>query len=127
MLSGRIHDHPAIRYAGQRYYQKLLKSGVRIYEYQPRFLHLKTVLVDDWASLGSCNFDHWTLHWNLEANLNIIDSGMTCTVEESFRTDFAQSREWTLGDWLSLPLLHKFKVRLWGAISRRAMFWMGIH
>lgn len=127
LLCGEITDHPAVRYAGQRFYRRLLAAGVRIHEYQPRFLHLKTVLVDNWVSLGSANFDRWTLHWNLEANLNIIDSGMTCTVEESFRTDFAQSREWTLGDWLSLPLLHKFKVRLWGAISRRAMFWMGIH
>ena len=127
LLCGEITDHPAVRYAGQRFYRRLLAAGVRIHEYQPRFLHLKTVLVDDWVSLGSANFDRWTLHWNLEANLNIIDSGMTRAVEESFRTDFAESREWTLGDWLGLPLRHKFKVRLWGAISRRAMFWMGIH
>lgn len=127
LLCGEITDHPAVRYAGQRFYRRLLKAGVRIHEYQPRFLHLKTVLVDDWVSLGSANFDRWTLHWNLEANLNIIDRGMSHAVERSFSTDFAQSREWTLVDWLNLPRRHKLKVRLWGAISRRAMFWLGIH
>jgi len=126
LLCGEITDHPPVRYAGQRYYRRLLMAGVRIFEYQPRFLHLKTVLVDDWVSLGSANFDRWTLHWNLEANQNIIDSGMTRTVEESFATDFAESREWTLQDWRELSWAHRLKIRLWGGISRSAMVWLGI-
>lgn len=127
LLCGEITDHPAVRYAGQRYYRRLLTAGVRIYEYQPRFLHLKSVLVDDWVSLGSSNFDRWTLHWNLEANQNIIDSRLRATVEQSFSSDFAESREWTLAQWLQRPWLHRMKVRLWGAVSRTAMFWLGIH
>lgn len=126
LLSGRIHDHPAIRYAGQRYYQKLLKSGIRIYEYQPRFLHLKTVLVDDWASLGSCNFDHWTLHWNLEANLNLVDTGLNRAITQSFETDFEMSREWTREQWRTLPRLHRLKIFLWGSINRAIMLWFSI-
>ncbi|CEA06095.1 phospholipase D [Pseudomonas saudimassiliensis] len=118
LLCGEITDHPAVRYAGQRYYKRLLAAGVRIFEYQPRFLHLKTVLVDDWVSLGSSNFDHWTLHWNLEANQNIIDRGMTRAVEESFVADFAESREWTLDDWLALPWYHRLKISLWGVVNR---------
>ena len=118
LLCGEVTDHPAVRYAGQRYYKQLLGAGIRIFEYQPRFLHLKTVLVDDWVSLGSSNFDHWTLHWNLEANQNIIDSGMTRAVEESFVADFAESREWTLDAWQALPWYHRMKIRLWGTINR---------
>lgn len=126
LLCGEVTDHPWVRYAGQRYYRRLLAHGVRIHEYQPRFLHLKTVLIDDWVSLGSANFDRWTLHWNLEANQNIIDRDMTRTVEQSFQTDFAQSREWILSDWLALPWQHRMKIRLWGSISRATMFWLGI-
>ncbi|MFA5678949.1 MAG: phosphatidylserine/phosphatidylglycerophosphate/cardiolipin synthase family protein [Pseudomonas sp.] len=126
LLCGEVTDHPSVRYAGQRYYRRLLAAGVRIYEYQPRFLHLKTVLVDDWVSLGSSNFDRWTLHWNLEANQNIVDTRMAGTVEQSFATDFAESREWTLSDWLALPWRHRLKIRLWGNISRAAMFWLDI-
>ena len=73
LLTGRNTDHAPVRYAGRRYYPRLLKAGVRIFEYQPRFLHLKMVLVDDWVSLGSCNFDHWNLRWNLDANLEAFD------------------------------------------------------
>ena len=76
LLCGQQIDHPAVRYAGQRYYRTLLKAGVRIHEYQARALHLKTALVDNWISLGSCNFDHWTLHWNLEANQQVIDQAL---------------------------------------------------
>lgn len=118
LLCGEVTDHPAVRYAGQRYYKRLLGAGIRIFEYQPRFLHLKTVLVDDWVSLGSSNFDHWTLHWNLEANQNIIDSGMTRAVEESFAADFAESREWTLDGWQALPWYHRLKIRVWGTVNR---------
>ncbi len=118
LLCGEVTDHPAVRYAGQRYYKQLLVAGIRIFEYQPRFLHLKTVLVDDWVSLGSSNFDHWTLHWNLEANQNIIDRGMTRVVEESFVADFAESREWTLDAWQALPWYHRMKIRLWGTVNR---------
>lgn len=126
LLCGEVTDHPAVRYAGQRHYRRLLAAGVRIYEYQPRFLHLKTVLVDDWVSLGSANFDRWTLYWNLEANQNIIDRAMTRRVQESFTTDFAQSHEWTLPGWMALPWAHRLKIRLWGAISRAAMFRLSI-
>jgi len=96
---------------------RLLKAGVRIYEYQPRFLHLKTALVDDWVSLGSCNFDHWTLHWNLEANQQVVDAKLVGEVAESFDTDFQQSKEWTLAQWRELPWQHRLKIRVWGQIK----------
>lgn len=126
LLSGQIHDHPAVRYAGQRYYSVLLKAGVRIFEYQPRFLHLKSVLVDDWVSLGSCNFDHWSLHWNLEANQNVVDSGLVADVWRSFETDFDQSREWTLAQWRGLPLRHRLKIRLWASVNRLVRLWFSM-
>jgi len=126
LLCGEVTDHPPVRYAGQRYYRRLLAAGVRIFEYQPRFLHLKTVLVDDWVSLGSSNFDHWTLHWNLEANQNVVDTRLRRVVEQSFSDDFAESREWTLNDWLALPWTHRMKIRLWGTINRIAIQWLDI-
>lgn len=118
LLSGRLTDHGPVRYAGQRYYPRLLKSGVRIFEYQPRFLHLKAVLVDDWVSIGSCNFDHWTLRFNLEANLEALDPGLTAELTQSFAVDFARSREITLEDWFARPLAMRIHQRLWGWLDR---------
>ena len=61
LLPGPITDHPGVRYTSHRFYSRLLKNGVRIFEYQPRFLHSKTVLCDNWVTIGSSNFDRGNL------------------------------------------------------------------
>lgn len=126
LLGGQKHDHPSIRYAGQQYFARLLGAGVRIFEYQPRFLHLKTVLVDDWVSLGSCNFDNWSLHWNLEANQNIVDAQLAKRVQDSFETDMAQSHEWTRQSWKALPRWHRFKILLWSRLNKLVSVWFNV-
>ena len=118
LLTGPRTDHPSVRYAGHRYYPRLLKSGVQIYEYQPCFLHLKMVLVDDWVSLGSCNFDHWNLRFNLEANLEALDPVLTQAVVVSFMNDFSQSLPISLQDWQTRPLWGRVKQRIWGWVDR---------
>jgi phosphatidylserine/phosphatidylglycerophosphate/cardiolipin synthase-like enzyme len=118
LLTGPRTDHPSVRYAGHRYYPRLLRAGVKIFEYQPCFLHLKMVLVDDWVSIGSCNFDHWNLRFNLEANLEAIDPGLTLAVTKSFERDFLVSAEVSLEDWQSRPLWRRVKQRLWGWVDR---------
>lgn len=126
LLCGQIVDHPPVRYAGQRYYSRLLKAGIRIFEYQPRFLHLKAAVVDDWVSVGSCNFDHWSLHWNLEANQHAMDARLTEQIAGVLETDFAASSEWTLEAWHQLPLRHRLKIRIWGQLNRWVTMWFNI-
>ncbi|CAG8866595.1 Major cardiolipin synthase ClsA [Pseudomonas fluorescens] len=118
LLTGPRTDHPSVRYAGHRYYPRLLRAGVKIFEYQPCFLHLKMVLVDDWVSIGSCNFDHWNLRFNLEANLEALDPPLTAAVAASFERDFAQSLEVDLDHWHARPLWRRFKQRVWGVLDR---------
>ncbi len=118
LLGSRHSDHPPVRFAGERYYPKLLRAGVRIFEYQPRFLHLKMVLVDDWVSVGSCNFDHWNLRFNLEANLEALDPALTAAVVASFQADFADSREVSLERWRARPWWRRLQQRLWGWLDR---------
>jgi phosphatidylserine/phosphatidylglycerophosphate/cardiolipin synthase-like enzyme len=118
LLTSRNTDHPSVRYAGQRYYPRLLRAGVRIHEYQPHFLHLKMVLVDDWVSVGSCNFDHWNLRWNLEANLEAVDSQLSAAVAQSFEQDFHRSIEIDLHQWHARPLHLRMYQRMWGLLDR---------
>ncbi len=118
LLTGPRTDHPSVRYAGHRYYPRLLRAGVKIFEYQPCFLHLKMVLIDDWVSIGSCNFDHWNLRFNLEANLEALDVGLTRDVVASFEKDFAVSKQITLAEWKARPLWSRVKQRLWGWVDR---------
>jgi phosphatidylserine/phosphatidylglycerophosphate/cardiolipin synthase-like enzyme len=99
LLPGPVTDHPGARYASHRYYARLLNSGVRIYEYMPRFFHAKTVLCDDWLTIGSCNFDRWNLQWNLEANQEVEDPETVAAAVDMFTADFANCREYTAGTW----------------------------
>jgi cardiolipin synthase len=99
LLPGPVTDHPGARYVSRRYYGRLLRNTVRIYEYTPRFFHAKTVLCDDWVSIGSCNYDRWNLQWNLEANQEIDDPQLASTVAAMFLNDFASSREVTSEEW----------------------------
>jgi len=99
LLPGPITDHPGARYASHRYYGRLLKNGIRVYEYTPRFFHAKTVLCDEWVTIGSCNYDRWNLRWNLEANQEIDDPDMAATIAAMFVNDFTHSLEYTSSEW----------------------------
>jgi phosphatidylserine/phosphatidylglycerophosphate/cardiolipin synthase-like enzyme len=99
LLPGPVTDHPGARYVSRHYYGRLLKNRIRIYEYAPRFFHAKTVLCDNWITIGSCNYDRWNLQWNLEANQEIDDENMAATIADMFMYDFTNSLEVTAEEW----------------------------
>jgi phosphatidylserine/phosphatidylglycerophosphate/cardiolipin synthase-like enzyme len=121
LLPGPVTDHPGARYASRRYYGRLLKGAVRIYEYRPRFFHAKTVLCDDWTSIGSSNFDRWNLQWNLEANQEIDDPELADTVAAMFRRDFADSHEYTPEQWRRRSLRSRTYEWFWRQVERLSL------
>lgn len=121
LLPGPVTDHPGARYASRRYYERLLNNGLRIYEYTPRFFHAKTVLCDDWVSIGSCNFDRWNLQWNLEANQEIDDSAMAGDVADLFRADFSNSVEHLPEEWARRGRYQRTLEWLWQRVERLSL------
>ncbi len=118
LLPGQHTDHPVVRHAGRRHYQRLLRHGVRIFEYQPRVLHAKVLLCDGWVSLGSNNFDHWGLNWNLEANQEVEDPAFANAVRRMFEDDFGQSVEITLAAWGGRTSYQRLLEGFWGWVDR---------
>ncbi len=118
LLPGPLTDHPAVRHAGRRFYAGLLRNGVRIYEYQPRFLHAKVLLCDDWVSIGSSNIDRWNLRWNLEANQELTDLGLAADVEKLFEKDFADSLEIRYETWFHRPWHRRLLEWFWGKVDQ---------
>lgn len=56
------------------FYPKLLKSGVKVVEYRKTQLHGKVAVIDDeWATIGSSNYDGLSLFINQEANIVVKD------------------------------------------------------
>ncbi len=117
LLPGEHVDHPGVRHASRRYYHYLLRRGVRIFEYQPRFLHAKIILCDNWVSTGSSNLDRWNLRWSLEANQEIDDPAFTHQIEELFLSDFAQSQEIQFEAWRKRTLANLVREWFWGKVE----------
>jgi phosphatidylserine/phosphatidylglycerophosphate/cardiolipin synthase-like enzyme len=118
LLPGPVTDHPAVRHASRRYYARLLRHGVRIFEYQKSFMHSKVVLIDNWCTIGSSNMDRWNFRWNLEANQEVEDPSLAKDVQEMLLNDFAHSEEIHYSDWLGRSRLQRLNEWLWGQIDR---------
>lgn len=117
LLPGPISDHPAVRHAGRRFYTGLLRAGVRVFEYQPRFLHAKSAVCDDWVSIGSSNFDRWNLRWNLEANQEIVDPAFADQACAVFENDLRDSIEITYPAWRRRGWRARLREHLWGRVD----------
>lgn len=73
MLQGKT-DHPLLRFATQALYVAVLKSNIRIFEYEKSFMHAKVAVIDgEWATVGSSNIDPFSLLLAKEANLVVRD------------------------------------------------------
>jgi cardiolipin synthase A/B len=73
----------------------LLEHGVRVYFY-PGMTHVKALMVDDWACLGSANLNHLSLRVSQEQNVATSDPGFSARLKrELFEEDFGRSYELT--------------------------------
>jgi cardiolipin synthase A/B len=118
LLPGPRTDHPSVRRVGQLHYERLLRSGVRIFEYQPRFLHAKVTVCDQWLSIGSSNLDRWNNRWNLEANQEFADLQALDQVLALFEKDFSSSKEILYHEWLQRPWHRRGRERLLGRVEK---------
>jgi cardiolipin synthase len=87
-------DVPLIRNLSRIGYRDLLRSGVRIYEWDGPMLHAKTMMCDHrWVRIGSSNLNPSSLLGNYELDVLIEDPDLAQAMEDQFRLDVARSRE----------------------------------
>jgi cardiolipin synthase A/B len=123
LVPGPRTDHPWVRQAARRFYGKLLRNGVRIFEYQPRMLHAKMILCDEWVSIGSSNLDRWSFRWNLEANQEIADRRASDAAAALFVADFAASLQLSRRYWRERAWLDRLRERIAGTLDRWLDSW----
>lgn len=96
MLPSERTDVALVRHAAHGAYAKLLRAGVRIFEYQRATLHAKTLVVDGYASLiGSSNLDFRSFWLNAECNVLLLDEACGASMERTFEHDLTDSVEIT--------------------------------
>ncbi|MDE7247213.1 MAG: cardiolipin synthase, partial [Lachnospiraceae bacterium] len=109
LITPHIPDKKLIFLMTRSGYEELMKSGVKIYEYTPGFIHAKSMICDDkFAICGTINLDYRSLvhHFECAAWMYHVD----CIVD--MKNDFVQmlavseqitEKEAKLKPWLSLP------------------------
>jgi cardiolipin synthase len=80
-------------FIARAYYRPLLKSGVRVFEYQPRFLHAKSLVVDNQALIGTSNLNRRSFLHDLEVDVRIDNPVTVDKLSEKYLLDIRESIE----------------------------------
>ena len=92
LLVPKMSDSKLVTLAARSYYDELLQAGVRVYEYGPRLLHSKALLIDDLvAIIGSANFDHRSFRLNFEVSMLFRDAGVAAELAELVEREFGHA------------------------------------
>ena len=88
------YDHFWLRGLMTRSYQRLLRNGVRMWEWRGEMMHAKTSVVDGrWVRVGSTDFNPLSVSINFELDAVIEDAALGAAAESMFIEDLQKSRE----------------------------------
>jgi len=108
--SAEVSDAPLVQHAAHRNFQRLLDSGVRIFEYEKTLLHQKLMTIDaTWCAIGSSNFDDRSFETNDEITVGFLDPALARRLEEIFESDARHCIELSAEAWRARGLWHRVK------------------
>jgi cardiolipin synthase A/B len=94
LLLPRASDLPVLRTLSRAGYRMLLKSGVRIFEWNGPMLHAKTAVADgQWARIGSTNLNpaSWVGNWELD--VVVENEAFAQEMKQMYENDLTYSTE----------------------------------
>lgn len=95
--------------ASHSYYKEVMMAGVKIYEYEPGYLHAKVLIADDsFVTVGSTNMDFRSFEQNFEINAFIYDPEVVRAMKRIFMADQQQSTRIVPAEWKQRPLWNRF-------------------
>jgi cardiolipin synthase len=108
-------DSRLVTEAARSYFDEMLRAGVRVYEYLPRMLHAKTMVVDDLlCAVGTANLDNRSFRLNFEVSAVMYGPTISNQLAGIFERDLLQAREVLATDLKS----RKFFFRMLEAVAR---------
>lgn len=82
-----------VHMVSRSYYQTLIQSGVKIYEYQPGFIHAKMCLCDDEAAMvGTANLDYRSLYLHYENAVLLYHTPVLAEIKKDIEETLEKSR-----------------------------------
>ncbi|MDN3526469.1 cardiolipin synthase [Halomonas sabkhae] len=105
-------DHLLVFLSAFSFLPDMLRAGVKVYRYQPGFLHQKVILIDDVAaSVGTVNLDNRSFRLNFEITAFVPDRRFAADVHDMLERDFQACRDVTLEEIQSRALWRKLLSR----------------
>lgn len=100
IMTPGVPDKKMVFLLTQSYYEQLLEAGVRIYEYQPGFLHAKSFVCDDEiAVVGTINLDYRSLYLHFECAAFLYKNSEIPAVENDFQETLKKCQKITQEDY----------------------------
>lgn len=88
-------------------------AGVKVYRFEPGFLHQKVILVDDFlSSVGTANLDNRSMRLNFEISALVMCREFAKGVESMLEVDFERCRQVRGDDYSSRPIWFRLAVKL---------------
>jgi cardiolipin synthase len=92
LLVPRRCDSLFVTLAARSYFDELHAAGVKVYEYGPRMLHSKALLVDEsLAIVGSANFDHRSFSLNFEVSMLFDEPAIAGELARFIESEFGRA------------------------------------
>lgn len=104
----RRSDSDMLRWASSSYIQQCLQAGIKVYLYKKGMLHSKAIIIDeDFATVGSTNFDFRSFEHNFEANMMIYSEEFNAVLRNQFLNDQKDCERVDPASWRNRPLMEK--------------------
>lgn len=110
LMVPRKSDTLLVQLASRSYFKKLLIAGVKVYFYEPGFLHSKLIVIDDALTMiGSANLDVRSFEQNLEVVAFVYNEVTAMRGKAIFVEDQNSSTAIVLREWIKRPVWLRFK------------------
>ncbi|WP_426688209.1 cardiolipin synthase [Rhodanobacter ginsengiterrae] len=101
-------DHHTVFLASTLHACQAVAAGIKVFRYQPGFLHQKALLIDrEAAAIGSMNLDSRSFRLNFEVAALAVDHGFAADVTAMLIDDFKHAREVDTREYRDAPYLRK--------------------
>lgn len=118
LLVPKDGDSKIVNIATQSFFEDLLKSGVKIYQYYKGFVHSKTFVIDSQvASIGTANLDMRSFDLNFEVSALVYDPKIATELRDAFYYDLQDSSQIIYEEWKNRTKLKQISERIVRLIS----------
>lgn len=104
IITPRIPDKKSVKFVTEFNYGKLLEAGVRIFEYEPGFIHAKTIINEDCGVVGTINMDYRSFYLHYECGLFMCNRDAIAAIKKDLDETLELCHEVTYEEWKSRPL-----------------------